>query len=746
VIIERQLAPFLISDDGEIRDALTVIDANRSRMAMVVDAHGLLVGTLTDGDIRRWMMGLETVQLASPVTTAMNRAFVSASIDQPREHVRRLLTDAISCVPLLDERGRLMALAFDKAERMRIGGREIGEDAPAFVIAEIGINHNGDRHRAIDLVEAAAESGADCAKFQMRDLDSLYRRTTSDASEDLGAQYTLDLLNRFELPTETMFELFDLCQRRGLVPLCTPWDDRTVEHLEAYGLPGYKIASADLTNHDLVRLIATTGRPIILSTGMSTEAEIIETVHILRDEGAAFALLHCNSTYPAPYRDVNLAYMDRLHEIAECPVGYSGHERGHHVAVAAAARGANIIEKHITLDRSLEGNDHKVSLLPSEFASMVSEIRDVESAVGATTSRAPTQGELMNRVNLAKSVVAALPITSGDTITEAMLTVKSPGRGLQPNRKALLIGREARRSLAPGDFFYPSDVEDAPPTPRAYQFRRPWGVPVRYHDVTEILERASPDFIEFHFSYKDLELDPADFLEDRYACQIATHSPDLFRGDHILDLAADDDDYRKRSISELQRVIDHTRELAVRFPNTDVPLIIVSMGGFSRHQPIPAGRRPMLYERVAASLQQLDTSGVELIAQTLPPFPWYLGGQLYCNLFVDPDGLVEFCRASATRLCLDVSHSKLAANQRRESFAEWTALLAPHTAHLHLVDAAGIDGEGLQIGDGEIDWATLAEQLDAHCPEAMFIPEIWQGHQNAGEGFWLALERLESWF
>ena len=153
-----------------------------------------------------------------------------------------------------------------------------------------------------------------------------------------------------------------------------------------------------------------------------------------------------------------------------------------------------------------------------------------------------------------------------------------------------------------------------------------------------------------------------------------------------------------------------------------------------------------MYARVAAGLDRIDDSGVRLCAQTLPPYPWYMGGQLFCNLFVGADDTAAWAEHYGRRLCLDVSHSKLAANFRGHAFSDAIDLLAPHADHLHLVDATGVDGEGVQVGDGEIDWALLARQLDELAPGAGFIPEIWQGHVNDGEGFWIALERLEQWF
>ena len=177
-------------------------------------------------------------------------------------------------------------------------------------------------------------------------------------------------------------------EARGVEVMCTPWDRPSVDALVGYGLPALKIASADLTNHDLVSYAAATGVPLILSTGMSSEEEIVETARLVRESGTPFVMLHCQSTYPAPFKDVNLRYMARIGELAGCLVGYSGHERGFHVPLAAVALGASVIEKHVTVDRGMEGNDHKVSLLPDELTAMVRQTRELEEAMGSAAPRA----------------------------------------------------------------------------------------------------------------------------------------------------------------------------------------------------------------------------------------------------------------------------------------------------------------------------------------------------------------------
>lgn len=746
MIIDRKFRDLVINSGASIIDALGAITKNRLQFVICLNGDGKIDSVLTDGDFRRWVAEGHGIDLTQPVGTIANKTFLTRPVDTSSAVLAGLLSEQIAFIPLVDDQGRLVAVARRSHQTgFSIEGRRVGPGEPSFIIAEIGINHNGSLATAKQLVDAAVRAGADCAKFQMRDMTSLYLDggQATNVSADLGAQYTLDMLARSQLTPEEMEEAFDYCRQRGILPMCTPWDLPSAARLVDYGIPVLKIASADLTNHDLLRATARSGRPIVLSTGMSTEDEIIESCGVLRDEGANFVVLHCNSTYPAPFKDVNLAYLERLQRVAGCPVGYSGHERGFAVAIAAVARGASVIEKHITLDRSMLGNDHKVSLEPDEFTAMVQAIRDVEEALGRADARRISPGERMNRETLAKSLVAASVIEPGTVISESMIAVMSPGTGLQPNRRRELVGQTAKRLLKPGDCFFPSDLQTPLPVARAFNFRRPWGIPVRYHDWRALHGNLPMDFLEFHFSYRDLEVDIPSFLDAPLPMRLVTHSPDLFPDDHILNLASDDAHHRETSIRHLQRVIDVTRQLARWFPRTERVPIIASLGGMSRDAALPVGMRDALYARIADSLSQLDTTGVEILPQTLPPFPWYLGGQLHCNLFVDPEDTAAFCRATNMRLCFDTSHSKLAANTRKRDFREFIDLLAPLAGHLHIVDAAGVDGEGVQIDEGEIEFDVLCRELDRLCPGIAFIPEIWQGHKNGGEGFWIALDRLE---
>lgn len=749
MLIDRNIAKYIVFSEDELVNALRKISSNKTRAVLCVSGSGQLEGVLTDGDVRRWLTRQAELSLDVTALSVANTDFVSMRDDADPQEIADRFSERIAFIPLVDRHNHLVAIAWKDKVEITIGDVVIDESSPAFIVAEIGNNHNGSLELAKRLVDLAVEAGADCAKFQMRSMASLYRNAgdANDASADLGAQYTLDILSRFQLSDEELVEAFDHCKARGIIPLCTPWDHASLDRLEAYGMPAYKLASADLTNHDLLTAMAKTGKTMICSTGMSTEAEILDAVAILRRHSAPFLLLHCNSTYPAPFKDINLRYLERLRKLSGSLVGYSGHERGYAVAVAAVACGAKLVEKHFTVDREMEGNDHRVSLLPDEFAQMVAGIREVEEAMGSAAERRVTQGELMNREVLAKSLVAAVPIAKGATITDAMIDVRSPGQGLQPYFRDQLVGRVADHDFAVGDFFYPSDLRETEYRARDFAFRRPFGVPVRYHDLARIADAAKLDLVEFHLSYKDMEEDIARHLGARvFDLDLVVHSPELFAGDHVMDLCSPDPAYRTRSIAELNRVADVARRLKPHFARAKRPMIVINAGGFSLDRPIPAEARAPMYALIAEALKEVDQEGVEIVPQTMPPFPWHFGGQRYHNLFMTAEDIAGFCTAHGYRVCLDISHSALACTHAGSSFKTFLETVAPLTGHLHIVDAEGVDGEGLQIGEGNVDFAMVADVLDRQAPHASFIPEIWQGHKNDGAGFWEALTKLEKWF
>ena len=617
---------------------------------------------------------------------------------------------------------------------IQFGSRAVGPGHPCYVIAEVGVNHNGELTLAKKLVDVAKAAGADAVKFQKRTLKKLYPTTllADPNSAEQAFQYMIPLLQQYELSDADVLELHNYCVQSDIQFLCTPWDSDSVDFLEQLDLPVYKLGSPDLTNLPLIEFIVSKGRPVILSTGMSTWEEIRTTAELLNRRNAEYALLHCNSTYPAPFEDVNLKLIDRLREFG-APVGYSGHERGIAVSTVAVALGACIIEKHITLDRTMLGPDHAASLEPAGFEKLVRDIRVVELAMGDGVKRVSTK-ELQNREVLGKSLAAAVPIAAGDEITAGMVTVIGPGKGLSPQRVAELIGRTAKRAMAAQELFYESDLEHGPREWVIPQFTRAWGFKTRFSDVEEFVA-MKPKIVEHHFSDKDLTAPhPAGIFEQ----QLYVHAPE-FWGPRIIDLCSAHDETRLLAVDVLNKTLDKVREIAPHYQGS--PTLVVHVGGMSMDE--PDARTAVMYDRALEAIGQLNTAGVTILPENLPPRPWYFGGQWCQNAFIHPEEVADFCRRLNVKMCFDLCHAQLYCNWSGRKLSEYIQIVRPYIAHLHVSDAAGIAAEGLQIGDGMIDFDEAFELLAD--VDYSWVPEIWRGHNNENEGFATAMRRLEAW-
>ena len=325
-----------------------------------------------------------------------------------------------------------------------------------FIIAEAGVNHNGDLSLARRLVDAAADAGADAVKFQTFKAANLASRQAKRAEyqkENLGdgEEDQLSMLRKLEMDEDTHIELIAHCRTRGIEFISTPFDHESIALLERLGISRYKIPSGEVNNLPYLRRIAALGKPAILSTGMCDLADVRAAVDALIAAGQdprGLTLLHCNSGYPTPDADVNLRAMATL--AAAFPqlagVGYSDHTIGLEASLAATALGAVVIEKHFTLDRDLPGPDHKISLLPAELTALVSGIRRIETMLG-NPEKQPTPSEIPNIAIARKSIVAARPIAAGELFTENNLAAKRPGTGLSPMLWDSVIGRPAPRSF-----------------------------------------------------------------------------------------------------------------------------------------------------------------------------------------------------------------------------------------------------------------------------------------------------------
>lgn len=325
-------------------------------------------------------------------------------------------------------------------------GRRIGDDAPCFIIAEIGANHNRSLTLAKEMIDAAVEAGADAVKFQIYSAETLYSRKTprhSGYGKDL-----FDLIKEIETPRTWLPELAGYCDQKKILFFATPFDNRAVDELDEVS-SFFKIASFELVDLPLLRFCASKGKPMIISTGLANMEEIEDAYLACREAGnEQVAFLQCASMYPAPPSIMNLRSMETIRRAFGVPAGLSDHTRGIHISVAAAALGASIIEKHFTLDRTMEGPDHPFAIEPDELKELVRQIREVEAAMGDGRKLGPTGEEMEFYEKARRSVHAAVNIPAGTVISEEMLVCKRPGYGVRPKFLPLLAGRRALRDIA----------------------------------------------------------------------------------------------------------------------------------------------------------------------------------------------------------------------------------------------------------------------------------------------------------
>lgn len=340
--------------------------------------------------------------------------------------------------------------------QFKIQDRLVGNSHPQFFIAEAGVNHNGSIDLGRQLVDIAVEAGADAVKFQTFKTENIiipeapkstYHVETTGSDSN---QTWFELLKTQEMSRDMHIELIKHCNKNGIIFLSTPYDEESADLLEGLDVPAFKIASTDTSNIPFLSYVACKGRPIIISTAMATMNEVEEAVKAIRRNSLEdIAVLQCTGNYPARLRDSNLGVMQTYREKLNCVVGYSDHTPNLINPVAATAMGAKIYEKHFTIDKSLPGPDHRMSLDPEELKQTVKAIRQTEQALGSS-KKVVLEGEKENRIKLRKSIVANMDINQGEIIEDRMIAIKRPGNGIPPDKLKSIIGRRATKNIASG--------------------------------------------------------------------------------------------------------------------------------------------------------------------------------------------------------------------------------------------------------------------------------------------------------
>ena len=607
-----------------------------------------------------------------------------------------------------------------------------------YIIAEIGVNHNGDIESALDLMRISARAGVDAVKFQKRSLSQIYtpQLLKDPNSAEWSFQYLLPQLKQLELSNADYLLIDKYAQELEIDLIITPFDLESAKFISRLSLAAIKIASADMTNWPLLQEVVKGELPLIISTGMWSGKQISDTAKFIKKKTSNFALLHCQSTYPAPFESINLSYLNKLKNLAPV-VGYSGHERGISVCLAALGMGAKIIEKHITLDRDQKGPDHRASLEPQEFETLVEEIRKVEKSIGSAKKIVKT-AEVLNREVFAKSLTANKNLPSGHLLTKQDIILLSPGKGIPPSEIGKWLGKKLVVPKKKYQYFSTTDFQTIPNLKQwqSFSFTRPWGLKCRFHDYHKYKPLNTP-VIEFHCSEKDVDVS---FAEGNHKSALIVHAPEII-GKELFDLCSKHPHIRRNSINLLNKTIKTTNRLKKHFNPQISPKMVIHFGGMAAHtEQFDTDKMMKIAEE---SLKQIKRGSVELLVENLPPRPWYLGGQWYQHAFMKPNEIKDFCSRNNLGMTLDICHAQLYCDYFKEDLLEYIKTVLPVVKHLHISDATGFDGEGVQVGQGDINFDKVFKLLSK--TSFTWVPEIWGGHNDNDAGNYQALKLLSKY-
>ncbi len=740
-----------ITPELPFNDIYTLLNKTPYQTLIVINPQTKLIGVITPGDLDRFKISSQGSSthslLSSPADIICNKNMKFVTKDDFDNKFIDFKSLKFRVIPIVDKSGYLKGIYVNnKGDLIRkISNTSIGLSHLPYVISEIGVNHDGSLDIAKQLIYESKEAGANAVKFQHRNLELIYNQSNLNGSSDLSVEYTLDYLKKTNLSIEQISELFDYSRSIGISPICTPFDLKSLKEVVALEPVALKLSSADLTNLPLIEKASSASIPIIASTGMATEEEIYESVSVLKNNNPNLFVLHCQSVYPAPTNSLNLAYISRLRELLQVEIGYSSHDLTTHIPALAVAYGAVIIEKHITHNSDAIGPDHKASLEPEKFKLMVEQVKDAWFAKGTTRKRTLSQGELINRHNLGKSLYSTREIKKGDKLNPSDFIACSPGGGISPMQLKTIDNYKAAIDIKKDTILFESSINlEYSDSEENLPINNNWGIPVRYRDCDSLIDKFNPNFIEFHLTYKDMDLNPEDFIKNLDSINDFTvHAPECFENDHIIDLTSPDEKYRKISINHINKVCDRVRNLKelINPISSSIPLVI-NIGGFNREGFLSKEEIKARYKTLLISLKELNLENVELLPQTMPPFPWHLGGRSHHNLFVNYEDCLKWYEDTGHKVCFDLSHSFMACEFIGLDFNKFIDNISEITNYLHVSDASGIDQEGLTIGNGYIDFKYVKKIFSDK--NMRYIPEIWQGHLNFGLGFRKALSKLNA--
>lgn len=601
-----------------------------------------------------------------------------------------------------------------------------------FLIAEIGINHNGNFNLAKSLILEASNAGADAVKFQYRNLS----RTYGSEVIEIGDEILKSEIQRNFISVDEIISLTNYAKSLFLKVGISFFDQIDIEDFgqDISNFDFFKIPSVEMSNLDLIFALLSKDKMVYVSTGAHNEEEIESIFNLLPEAG--WLPLHCVSNYPVLNLNSKIGYLEYMRQKWGREVGYSSHDKDWEVCLFAMAFGAKVIERHITLDKDSEGLDHTTSSTPEEFKKISAYLRSSSAILTGNAPRSANQGELINRQNLGKSFFALRDISAGEIISTEDFIYRHPNTGLSRNQFTRKIGIPLKRPISTGQVLTESHFSTPPVVPEdtvLINNRLSISLPVRFHDYKRISETFRLDNYELHLSYGDLEkLEEFEPLSDSH--KISIHLPDYLNSSHLINPFSKTLEIKNRSLATFEKVATFGKRLAKHQQNdvtfvTSLSIIDHDKEGF--------------YSNCKKLQDDFSDQGLTLSFQWLPPFAWYFGGSEPLKAFNSEEDLEHIIK-NDLNICLDTSHLLMGANYFSFDPFRILEVLENRIRHFHLADARGFDGEGYHIGRGEE--AHLPFLLNVIKRPQVKVVEVWQGHLNLYSGFHLALESIAKEF
>lgn len=591
------------------------------------------------------------------------------------------------------------------------------------VIAEIGINHDGDFEKAKRLILSASKAGCSGIKFQYRNLSRAY----AENANEIGDEIILTQIKRTELSSEQLTQLRDYARSLGILAGISFF---TVEDIGDFENPildfdFYKIPSAELMNLSLIETLLKTNKQVYISVGMHTEAEI-ESIFNEISNAKNWIPMHCISNYPVAEHNSALGYISYLKSKWSRPVGYSSHDEKWENNLIALSLGADIIERHITESVSDIGLDHSSSSTPAEFEKLCSFASSISNVLLGNGPRVPNQGELLNKQNLGRSFYAIRNLAEGEIVTFQDFEYRSPKIGLGVDFFNLNSNAKLAQNIAKGDVLsarhFSKETTEVSKDAIEIASKHKISLPVRLSDYPTISSLLPTGFYEFHLSYKEVASDLGNFnlnADHNYS----VHLPDYIDSTTLIDPFSPVEEIKKKSHECIERVIDFAEKIAT-CTGASVP-IVASLAGLNM-------KREDFYPQVAKLFSTYSTKSAKLTLQWLPPFAWYFGGSIklgVMNSYEDTKWIRDF----NIPVTLDTSHLLLGQNTFDLDPVKLVESIKDHILHWHISDAVGLDGEGMPIGIG----GKKNEDFISYVinKTGMKVIEVWQGHFSNFEGF-----------